>query len=309
MHTLSLCTQADMEQAIRWTFTSVAIILTIGRLFLRWKHTRMYLDDLFNGLALVCLIGYSACYDLYLESDNDATAGKLNITISLLLWTSLYLVKASFLALCWNIFKVSTRFRKVWLCVVVYNLLTYIAIMVWITWPCYTPFDASIPCQLSDDDLLWFQADGHAFFAALHSTSEALILILPLIWIKSLQMSRAQKLGAASVFAITIIDIIVGLVRNVAQSLFFRGGGVSDVLEVIVDNTYVLEASLAVIVCALPAYKVLLPSSQNCRASDESPNHAIADPSTPLRKSKSAQNWSMESRSSEAGTASMAEMV
>ena len=303
------CTRADLKQGIRWTFTSVAIIITIGRLYLRWKHKRMYLDDLFNGLALVCLIGYSASYDLYLESDDEAAFGRLSLAISLLLWTSLYFVKASFLALCWNIFKISTRFRKVWLCVVVYNLLTYIAIIVWVTWPCYRPFDPSIPCILSDEDYAWYRPDGHAYEAALHSTSEALILILPLIWIKSLQMSTAQKLGAASVFAITIIDIVMGLLRNVAQSLLFRGDPVSDVLEVIVDNTLVLEISLAVIVCALPAYKVLLPGSKKRRVSAESPNPAIAEPSTPSRKTKSAENWLLESQSSEATTASMTEMV
>ena len=269
----------------------------------------MGLDDLFNGLALVCLIGYSASYDIWIRSDDEPTETKLSVVVGLLQWTTLYLVKASFLALCWTIFSVSTKFRKLWLFVVAYNFLTYVAIMVWVTWPCYRPFDPSAPCSISYNDYRWYHATGQALEAALHSTSEALILVLPLIWIKNLQMSTAQKLGAASVFAIIIIDIIIGLSRNVVQSIYFQGNA-SDTMTAFLDTVTEIEAGLAVIVCALPAYKVLLPSSQKRRlGADESPNRITAEPSMPLRKTKSTQDWIMESYPSEAGQAEVTEMV
>ena len=268
----------------------------------------MHLDDLFNGLALACLIGYTTCYDIVLGILDYPTIEKFEEAISLLLWTTLYLVKGSFLALCWNIFKVSSRFRILWRFVVVYNILTYLAIILWVMWPCYKPFDPSTPCSLSPSDDSWSHATGSALEAAFHSTSEALILLLPLIWIKTLQMSTAQKLGAISVFAVIIIDIVMGLLRNITTSLYYRGYSF-DTLLVITNVMVVLEPSLAVIVCALPVYKVLLPGSRRRRRLAKSPILNNAEPPVPVLKNKPRQNSDADTCPSQTRTAEVVEMV
>ena len=87
-------------------------------------------------------------------------------------------------------------------------------------------------------------------------------------------MSRPQKYSAAAVFAIVIVDIIMGLMRNVAV-LF-------EWLEYTAESTYEIslimqafEPGLAVIVCALPAYRVLLPDSRKRRQRPEEQQPAI----------------------------------
>lgn len=70
-------------------------------------------------------------------------------------------------------------------------------------------------------------------------------------------MAMSKKISAVLIFAIIIIDIMVGLVRNVAVVLAAYGSptDASGAVEVICA---VIEPSVAVIVCSLPAYGVLV---------------------------------------------------
>lgn len=131
-----------------------------------------------------------------------------------------------------------------------------------------------------------------AMKAALHFSSELLILVLPLIFIKNLQMSKVQKVNAAGIFGIVIITITTGTLRTIAAlcwDLNFNNNG-SITLEQIMNF---FEPPLAVIVCALPAYKVLLSKLQKrkkkaaeARQNAASVNVAVVPPperSKPMR--------------------------
>lgn len=81
-------------------------------------------------------------------------------------------------------------------------------------------------------------------------------------------MPTSRKIATAATFAIVIIDIGIGIAKQV--SIFV------DTFEANADKSYeqmavvcnYLEPTLAVTVCALPVYRVLLPSSRRQRSYD-----------------------------------------
>ena len=100
-----------------------------------------------------------------------------------------------------------------------------------------------------------------AFILALHASSDLFILALPLAFIHQLHMSRGKKVSVASVFAVIAVDILMGVLRNGAVVWAGLGVGVevNEELAIWMEN---LEAGVAVLVCAAPAYGVLLPAAR-----------------------------------------------
>ena len=181
------------------------------------------------------------------------------------MWTVLYLVKGSFLALIWSIFNVSADFRKAWWVVTVYTFLGFWPIVLSELWQCGDPsqYDNPSACQKSHERLsaqlsiIWFRF-------VLHVTSDLFILTLPLAHIQKLHMSRGKKISVAAVFALIIIDIISGILRNVV-SVYSGMQQSSKTSFDVALITGVIEPAVAVIVCALPVYRALLPSSKKRR--------------------------------------------
>ena len=98
---------------------------------------------------------------------------------------------------------------------------------------------------------------GTAVCTALHVSSELLILALPVMCIKSTQMSRSRKLSAIGVFTVVFIIIILGLLRNIAFLCLQLDYNVTTSKE-LERYMQALEPPLAVIVCTLPAHKAVL---------------------------------------------------
>ena len=90
----------------------------------------------------------------------------------------------------------------------------------------------------------------------LHISTEILILGLPLIFIRKLQISKTEKRNTAAVFLIAIITIILNVLRNASAVCG------EDIYNNIVEITIILKAPLAILVCALPPYKILLAKFQ-----------------------------------------------
>ena len=264
--------QADLDKWLRWTLGSITTFLACGRFYIRWRFfKRLHWDDLFFGLAYICFIVCFVIYIYDLTLDLTPQFLEMQVAYSMLLWSNLWMVKASFLAFCWTIFHPSPKFRKAWWVLVVYTFLSYWPIVLAQLW------QAGDPSQYANPDAFQtFQATAGnrsasivtGMAATLHASSEILILALPLAFINKLHMSRARKVSAAAVFAVTIIDIILGIVRNVAEICYYQGYGV--------DNSFTLftvlescEPGIAVIVCAMPAYKVLLPSLFQRRGNEQ----------------------------------------
>ena len=177
----------------------------------------------------------------------------------------MYLVKASFLALCWSIFKVSARFRKAWWTIAAYTFISFWSIFLSQLWQCGTPSDYADgrACDYSDEHATvpWILAPT-VFGFALHISSEILILALPMPFIKKMQISRAQKFSVAGIFAIVIIDIGFGILRNSFSLCNDLGSSPGKDTCYFWDSVFAIcEPTVAVLVCALSAYRALLPSS------------------------------------------------
>jgi hypothetical protein len=140
--------------------TAVDILLTIGRFRIHWvKNRRFGWDDYFNGIALVFLLGFIITYQLFLPieynaqlfymglsdhppTDQDVVLDmKLNVANSALFFCVIYSVKASFLALYWQIFAVSKKFRVIWVLLGVYTVLCFLVSLLAYFWNCGRPHD------------------------------------------------------------------------------------------------------------------------------------------------------------------------
>lgn len=136
----------------------VDILLTLGRFYIRWRTVqKVHWDDILNGAALVALIGFVATFQVYLPveynaelyglglSDVAPTEDDFNFSLKmtlanvLLFWAVIFLVKASFLALYWQLFRVSPGFRKAWWAVAVYTVVSALVILMAEVWRCNDP--------------------------------------------------------------------------------------------------------------------------------------------------------------------------
>lgn len=206
---------------------------------------------------------------------------KYELAAGMLGWTTLYLVKASFLALCRSVFNVSRGFRMAWWIVTAYTFITYWPIVLSTLWQCGDPLQYA-DYQTCNE---WTVTNGNRFSAvtaeialALHISSDCLILGLPLPMIRRLQMSRVQRMSIAAVFALVAVDIIMGIMRNATYICSVLGTDYNYCTYVTVVMS-ICEPSIAVIVCALPAYRVLLPKissgSYRIRKMRQSPENLI----------------------------------
>lgn len=250
-----------------WALTSVAAVVTFGRFYIRWKFARLYWDDSFSALALLCLVAFCAISDVPV-APNEVVYLKLSLAYSMVFWTTLYLVKGSFMVYCWQIFKISATFRKAWWFVMIYTFFSYWPLSLGVLCQCGNPSKYADPVTCStftgSSTSQSYTLNLSILSAALHVSSDCFILALPLFFIKRLQMSTAQKLSAAAVFALIIVDILMGLIRNIGVACSSAGydlGFESDFLT----SMGIIEPALAVIVCALPVYRVVLSNSQTRR--------------------------------------------
>ena len=148
----------DEVEAVAWTFTVTALLLTIGRFGIHWRKTRKFgWDDYFNAIAVVFLFVLIVTYQLYvpiqynaqlyaLGLSNQAPTGrdvilymKLDYANIIMFFCVIYSVKASFLALYWQIFEVSQSFRVAWWGITSYTIVSFLISLLAIFWKCGSP--------------------------------------------------------------------------------------------------------------------------------------------------------------------------
>jgi hypothetical protein len=136
----------------------VCILLTTGRLIIRWKNLRrLSLDDIFNAVAAVLVVPFFIITLVTLPIDNKSQLHflgyvdegptpadiefryQLSLASVLLFWLIIYAVKASFLALYWQIFAISTTFRIVWWLVAGYTAVSFLVSWLAVFWQCGSP--------------------------------------------------------------------------------------------------------------------------------------------------------------------------
>lgn len=136
----------------------LAISLTIGRLLIRWRKIHaLRCDDVLNASAALLLIPFNVtmflCIDyplqeqlymLGLRQDPPEPVQitymlRLHLAFNLMFWVVIYLVKASFLALYWHLFEISTRFRIVWWVTAAFTAVGFLTSILLFLWHCGSP--------------------------------------------------------------------------------------------------------------------------------------------------------------------------
>lgn len=252
--------------AILWTFASVAIILTIGRLIIHWRKNKRYIwDDALNGLALITLLAFCSTYQVYGPEKYDMQLYDAGVAVKkpildtnskrlkcfndatiVLFWCVIHFVKFSFLALYWTLFELSRKFRVAWWVVTVYTVMSFLATVLWSP---VLAFRTELP-EAVQDKLLFDMQIG---WAALDIFGDIMLMALPLMMIQPLRMRLSHKIGLSVIFGLVLINIILELLRTIVTIVIdlekFRGQGVV---------IFILQANLAVITCALPCYRGFL---------------------------------------------------
>ncbi|KAF2259940.1 hypothetical protein CC78DRAFT_585327 [Lojkania enalia] len=254
--------------AIAWTMTIVGILLTAGRFWIHWhKNRRFGWDDYLNGIAVLFLLVFTITFQIFMpieynaqlyamgQSDHmpsgrDATLDfKLSLVNGLMVFCVIYSVKASFLALYWNIFEYSRRFRMAWGLTAIYTVLSFLASFLAMFWHCGSPRDSvnREACQLNYSRQRLINV--LTTWCVLNVVGDLLLMILPIAMLKGMLMRTSQKVGLALVFSLVLVDIAFDILRTVYTAEMKPEFLDKDSLWAI------LEPTIAVIVCALPCYR------------------------------------------------------
>lgn len=128
--------------AISWIFTGLAILLTGGRYWIRYKIVKRlswedvaHLMGLLLLIAQVSIVSWAASF-MYRNVNLEAGDAiqfevdhlqfvRLNVATVLLTWCCLYAIKMSFLLLYYHIFQISKTFIRAWWTVLAIVILTF----------------------------------------------------------------------------------------------------------------------------------------------------------------------------------------
>lgn len=129
--------------------TAIASLLTVGRFIIHWReHHKLHWDDWLNTLALIFLVTVTIIFEVCIPVEYNAILYrkglsnrspaqidavrnmKLNVTAMLLFFCTIYSVKESLLALYWQIFWFSRRFRIAWFSLMAYIVSSFIVTIV-----------------------------------------------------------------------------------------------------------------------------------------------------------------------------------
>jgi len=146
-----------LSQAVSCVFTGLAVLLTIGRLWIRYRIIRSpYWDDIAHVLALLLLIAQVSIISsagpliyqlLKLETGktqkqpNTGLYIRLDVAAILFAWSCLFAVKIAFLLFYRHLFQVSRRFIQSWWIVFIIVALTYCILITGSLTECGSPSD------------------------------------------------------------------------------------------------------------------------------------------------------------------------
>lgn len=151
--------RADNPQALMWSLTALATLLTAGRYAIRWKvRHRFYMDDYAHLNALVWLFIMTAIIQTMFPPATLVVLGpknvppppaafvefrKLQTAMNIAFYISQWSVKFSFLFFYRELFWVSDRFRISWWIISVYVFLTFWAVFAGMLTLCGSAADIS----------------------------------------------------------------------------------------------------------------------------------------------------------------------
>ncbi|KAL8804914.1 MAG: hypothetical protein Q9223_005538 [Gallowayella weberi] len=256
--------------ALLWTLTAVAIVLSIGRFTIRYVTAgRFHLDDASHLLSVLLLIGLAAAYTTgFPYSVRIAKIGRkeekapppndpfyhkylqLRLVVTLLVFMVLWSVKATFLIFYRLLFDVSKTFIRMWWAAVALVFASF--------WVC---IGSTLTLCGSASDLFDFKKCSSAkslhdiratykYWCALNVGTDLIVLILPMYMIYGLQLRTSQKVVLTGIFSLGLLVAIVDILRTYESLVSGTFSGVALWSS--------LEVTIAVIVASLPLYRVLI---------------------------------------------------
>ncbi|KAL8938465.1 MAG: hypothetical protein Q9216_003878 [Gyalolechia sp. 2 TL-2023] len=256
--------------ALLWTLTAVAILLSVGRYAIRYATAgRFYLDDASHLLSILLLIGLASAYTTgfpYSARISRISAGveeappptdplyhkylQLRLTVTLLVFMVLWSVKATFLIFYRLLFDVSKTFVRLWWAAVALTFATFWVCIGSTFTLCGSASDLYDFEKCSSSQSLHDIRATYKYWCALNVATDFVVMILPLFMIYGLQLRDSQKAILAGVFSLGFVVAIFDILRTVEslQDGTFSGVALWSSLEV----------TVAAIVASLPLYRVLL---------------------------------------------------
>lgn len=142
-----------------WTTTIIALLFTLGRFIIHYRNRkRLGWDDILNGIAAIFMLAFIGTWQSFVPAEYQAQLysmglsdakpvvhkelfQRFNLANAILFWCCIYSVKASFLALYWSIFEVSSGFRIAWVLSSIYIGASFVATILVRIWVCGHPKD------------------------------------------------------------------------------------------------------------------------------------------------------------------------
>nr|OQO11424.1 hypothetical protein B0A51_16348 [Rachicladosporium sp. CCFEE 5018] len=255
--------------SVIWVTSGLCVILVFTRLAIHLKFARrLHLDDGLAILALSFLLANSVVttlmahpmYDIILLSVGALDPGpnfmerstfylKCQFASTMLFWSCLWAVKASFLAFFWRLTHQIPALRRLWWAVMALTIVSYIGCVV--TYPVSCTSFVLGACEVPDK--IHLSLISLRYSTAVDIMSDAMIMVIPLCLTWRLQMSIQQKAGLGAVLCLGVITIIFSAIR-----IIFTNPGSQVHPEVSwLALCSALESGVAVIVVCLTSFRVL----------------------------------------------------
>ncbi|KAL8724990.1 MAG: hypothetical protein Q9166_007639 [cf. Caloplaca sp. 2 TL-2023] len=270
---------------LSYCMITLATCFTAIRLGIRaWKRRFWLIEDIIVCLAWACFlamtIGY-ICVTNAVYRISEVGSGKkppydglkedsmflvkIFFPNTLLLWTTLWLVKFALLLQCRRLIDRRPNYITVWWIIVALTALFYLGCVV-------TEFTSckSLHAWFTYGQC-WTQRDAKAsvvslFYAfAVDVVTDLMIMVFPLRVLWNLKLDTVRKLSIMAIFGVGIICIITSIIR-VAQIHSKAKAKQPSPSWLIVWA--VIEASIAVVVACLPTFGLLFPSRKTSAGYD-----------------------------------------
>ncbi|KAK2737958.1 hypothetical protein FQN57_007312 [Myotisia sp. PD_48] len=251
-----------------WVLFGVTLGLLIARLAIRLRvHLRLFWDDIFASLGFAFLLIQNVLIIFilprvfmvahYLAGNIDRPANfdsqiavmlKLSLAINIMFATSIYLVKASVLALLWRIVENLANFRRSWWAVMILVILSYLVSVALEPIACAKLYNNG--CVSASDisrNLIALRIG-----TALDVITDAFIMAIPVALTVKSKLPRAQKLGLVGLFGLGFTIIAMAIVRIISLNEHDRHPSLS--WKVFWGS---LESSVAVMTSCCASFKTL----------------------------------------------------
>jgi hypothetical protein len=301
-----------------WACYGLASIALFLRFRIRWNQAGFFLDDYAMFLAWLSLTVLSILHTVQAETtaylmdydgvtlNNEHLAdfydGRIDqlarwqTGIDLTFWTTVWMVKASFLSLYHNFLKHIPYAHKSWWAAFIITILTYIA--------CYVVRFV----VLANDD----QPLDVYFTTSFDVISDALIMLLPMMILPTLQLDMRKKLGTGLVFSLGFLIVGAAITRMILvvrqdplMAYYIEDDGSTTNLE-FYDPIYrtfgsTIEGNVALLVGSLPplaAYltkkatnKKYMDIERSANIVEQNNRHAAVLPYMPVLEPSGAAIW------------------